>query len=94
MGFKEQKWSGLNYFRNGTILKIEVLNETKGKLDTYRSKTPEQHRNVSKILLTKYGINLNPTIPSEKSINNINKEKTKEKQKEENIFLKKDMTWD
>lgn len=87
MGFKKHIWSEFNYFRRGTSLKMEVIDESKKKIDTFVSKTPEQHRNVSKILLSKYGINLNPTISMKNSINNLRKESG------ETNFIKEDLEW-
>lgn len=87
MGFKKHSWSELRYLRNGTKLRMEVIDDSKRKLDTFVSKTPEQHRNVSRILLNKYGINLNPTISMKNSINNLKKEKGKTE------FIQKDIEW-
>jgi hypothetical protein len=76
-----------NYQRKENIIEITIKNPFGAKMDFFRSNNPNNTKKVSRIIKDKYGIDLNPTIPKEKSINDLKEEETQN-------FLDKDISWD
>ena len=92
VGFKKHNWMSYGYLRKGNIIEITIKDQFGGKMDFFRSNNPENTREISRLIRDKYGINLNPTIPEDKSINNLKKEEDKKEVKDKKP-LDKDFEW-